>query len=100
VRRFRRVRKARYEHLLCEVRPEVIETDERCDEVSRRLAELVRKGKRRTSSDTRLMKLLAVLIEDYNRRHSLPPDDSSPAEKLRHLLEICPLFSVRPGLFV
>ena len=77
-----------YEHLLCEVRPEVIETDGRYDEVSRRLAELVRKGKSRTSSDTRLMKLLAVLVEDYDRRHSLPPDDGSPGEKLRHLLEV------------
>ncbi len=33
------------------------------------------------------MKLLAVLVEDYDRRHSLPPDNSSPAEKLRYLLE-------------
>jgi HTH-type transcriptional regulator/antitoxin HigA len=78
----------KYEQLLCEIRPEAIETDERYDEVSRRLAELVRKGNRRTSSDSRLMKLLAVLVEDYDRRHSLPLDNSSPAEKLRHLLEI------------
>jgi HTH-type transcriptional regulator/antitoxin HigA len=78
----------RYEDLLREIRPEVIETGERYDEVSQRLAELVRKGKRRTSSDTRLMKLLAVLVEDYDRRHSLPPDDGSPADKLRHLLEM------------
>src|SRR5580704_11817897 len=78
----------KYEQLLREIRPEVIETGERYDEVSQRLAELVRKGKRRTSSDTRLMKLLAVLVEDYDRRHSLPPDDGSPADKLRHLLEM------------
>jgi len=77
-----------YEQLLCEVRPEVIETGKRYDDVSVRLAELVRKGNRRTASDTRLMKLLAVLVEDYDRRHSLPLDDSSPAEKLRHLLEL------------
>lgn len=77
-----------YERLLCEVRPEVIETEERYDEVSGRLAELVRKGKRRTGSDTRLMKLLAVLVEDYDRRHSLPLVESSPAEKLQYLLEV------------
>ena len=77
-----------YEQLLCEVRPEVIETGKRYDDVSLRLAQLVRKGKRRTAGYTRLMKLLAVLVEDYDRRHSLPLGDSSPAEKLRHLLEI------------
>ena len=77
-----------YEALLCEVRPEAIETDERYDQVSLRLAELVRKGSRRTASETRLMKLLAVLVEDYDRRQALPPDDSTPAEKLGYLLEM------------
>ncbi|MBI1790285.1 MAG: transcriptional regulator [Acidobacteria bacterium] len=77
-----------YERLLCEVRPEVIETDERYDEVSVRLAGLVRKGDRRTASETRLMRLLAVLVEDYDRRHALPPDDSAPADRLRYLLEV------------
>jgi HTH-type transcriptional regulator/antitoxin HigA len=77
-----------YEQLLCQVQPEVIETGERYDEVSLRLAELVRKGNRRTASETRLMKLLAVLVEDYDRRHALPPDDSTSAESLRYLLEL------------
>ena len=77
-----------YEELLCEVRPEAIETDERYDQVSLRLAELVRKGSRRTASETRLMKLLAVLVEDYDHRQALPPDDSTPAEKLGYLLEM------------
>ncbi len=77
-----------YEQLLCEVRPEVIETEKRYGEVSKRLAELVRMGNRRSASDTRLMKLLAALVEDYDRRHALPPDDSSPAERLRYLLDL------------
>jgi antitoxin component HigA of HigAB toxin-antitoxin module len=34
------------------------------------------------------MKLLAVLVEDYDRRHALPPDGSTPPERLRYLLEI------------
>jgi len=76
-----------YDRLLCEVRPEMIEADERYAEVSARLAELVRKGSRRTTSETRLMKLLAILVEDYDRRHALPPDESTPAERLRYLLE-------------
>ncbi len=77
-----------YERLLCEVQPEVIESDERYEEVAARLAELVGKGRRRTVSETRLMRLLAVLVEDYDRRHALPPDDSSPAERLRYLIEM------------
>ncbi len=77
-----------YDRLLCEVRPEMIETDERYAEVSARLAELVRKGNRRTTNETRLMKLLAVLVEDYDRRHALPSDDGTPAERLRYLLEV------------
>jgi HTH-type transcriptional regulator / antitoxin HigA len=76
-----------YDQLLCEVRPEVIETQKRYDDVSLRLAELVGKGSRRTASETRLMKLLAVLVEDYDRRHALPPDDGTPADRLLYLLE-------------
>ena len=76
-----------YERLLCEVQPEVIESGERYEEVLARLAGLVGKGSRRTASETRLMRLLAVLVEDYDRRHALPPDDSTPAEKLRYLIE-------------
>ena len=70
------------------MRTEAIETGERYDQVSLRLAELVRKGSRRAASETRLMKLLAVLVEDYDRRHALPPDDSTPAERLGYLLEM------------
>jgi HTH-type transcriptional regulator/antitoxin HigA len=76
-----------YAILLGEVEPEAIETEERYDDVSVRLAALLRKGSKRNAGETRLMKLLAVLIEDYDRRHGLPPDDSTPAELLRYLLE-------------
>jgi hypothetical protein len=57
-----------YEALLCEIRPEVIETGEQYDAVRARLAELVRSGRRRTSEEARLMRLLAVLVEDYAHR--------------------------------
>jgi len=33
------------------------------------------------------MRLLGVLIADYDERNSLPPEESSPAERLRFLLE-------------
>ena len=76
-----------YEALLCETRPEVIETDEQYEAVAARLAELVRKGRRRTVAESRLMRLLGVLVEDYDRRHALPPAESTPAERLKYLLE-------------
>jgi antitoxin component HigA of HigAB toxin-antitoxin module len=65
----------------------VIETDEQYREVGSRFAELIGKGKARTGSKTRLMRLLALLVEDYDRRRALPPDDATPAERLRFLLE-------------
>ena len=76
-----------YEALLCETRPEVIETDEQYEAIATRLAELVRKGRRRTGDEARLMRLLAVLVEDYDRRHALPPAESTPAERLKYLLK-------------
>ncbi len=76
-----------YEALLCETRPEVIETAEQYDAVAARLAQLVRNGRRRTAAEARLMRLLAVLVEDYDRRHALPPGESTPAERLKYLLE-------------
>ena len=76
-----------YEALLCEARPEVIETNEQYEAMAARLAELVRKGRRRTGDEARLMRLLAVLVEDYDRRHALPPAESTPVERLKYLLE-------------
>ena len=76
-----------YEALLCETRPEVIEKDEQYEAVTARLAELVRKGRRRTVAESRLMSLLGVLVEDYDRRHALPPANTTPAERLKYLLE-------------
>ena len=49
---------------------------------------LIRRGRTRTPDETRLMRLLSLLIQYYDRRHAMPPDDSSPAERLQHLLEL------------
>jgi HTH-type transcriptional regulator/antitoxin HigA len=76
-----------HQALLRETRPEVIETGEQYDAVAARLAELVRKGGRRTADEARLMRLLVVLVEDYDRRHALPPARSTPVERLKYLLE-------------
>ena len=52
-----------------------------------RLSELVRKGARRAANETKFMKLLALLVRDYDSRNSLPPDDGTPGERLQFLLE-------------
>jgi HTH-type transcriptional regulator / antitoxin HigA len=72
---------------VCETHPEVIETDRQYDQVTARLSELVRLGERRTNDEARLMRLLAVLVEDYDRRHALPPTSTAPNERLGYLLE-------------
>jgi HTH-type transcriptional regulator/antitoxin HigA len=94
---------ATYETLLTETRPEAIENESRYEAIGRRFGDLVGKGNRRTAAETKLMRLLAVLIEDYDRRHALPPDDSTPAERLQWLLQesgktpsdLLPIFSQR-----
>ena len=69
-------------------KPEVIETRERYETVLRRVADLTRVGRRRTPEETKLFRLLSLLIQDYDRRHALPPDEATPGERLEYLLEV------------
>jgi HTH-type transcriptional regulator/antitoxin HigA len=78
---------ASYETLLTETMPQVIETEEQYETIGRRFGDLIGKGRARTADETKLMRLLALLVEDYDRRHAMPPDDSTPAELLQFLLE-------------
>jgi len=78
---------ATYEQLLAETVPEVIVNRDQYQEISTRFGDLVGKGRARSSEETKLMRLLAVLIEDYDHRHAMPPGKSTPAERLRFLCE-------------
>jgi len=78
---------ATYQELLAETVPEVIGSEAQYRDIGARLGDLVGKGRSRSGEETRLMRLLAVLVEDYDRRHAMPPDNSTPAERLRFLLE-------------
>jgi HTH-type transcriptional regulator/antitoxin HigA len=78
---------ATYQQLLAETVPEVIVNEEQYQEIGSRLGGLVGKGRARSRDETKLMRLLAVLIEDYDRRHAMPPNNSTPAERLLFLLE-------------
>jgi HTH-type transcriptional regulator / antitoxin HigA len=76
-----------YEELLTETRPQVIESWEQYEAIGHRAGNLVGKGRARTPEETKLMRLLLLLVEDYDRRHGMPPDDSTPAEYLQFLVE-------------
>lgn len=74
---------ATYEKLLSEILPQVLETEKQYEQIGARLGDLIGKGRSRTPDETKLMRLLALLVEDYDRRHAMPPDDSTPAERLQ-----------------
>jgi len=75
-----------YQELLIETLPKVIETEVQYRQIARRFGDLVGKGRARSAEEAKLLRLLALLVEDYDRQHALPPDNSTPAEKLRFLL--------------
>ena len=77
-----------YEELLLKTKPAVIENREQYEAVLRRVADLTRAGRRRTPEETKLFRLLSLLIQDYDRRHSLPPEEGTPRERLEYLLEV------------
>ena len=77
---------ATYEQLLVETLPVRIENDDQYDSIHARFGQLLAK-RRRTAAEDKLMDLLGVLILDYDQRHAMPPDDSTPAESLRFLLD-------------
>jgi antitoxin component HigA of HigAB toxin-antitoxin module len=76
-----------YEEFLRDTLPQIIVTEKQYREAGDRLGHLVGKGRARTKDETKFMRLLALLIEDYDRRHALPPDDDTPGERLRFLLK-------------
>ena len=61
--------------------------DEQYDVLHRRFGDLVGKGRGRTPDETAFMKLLGLLIQDYDRRHALPRVDDTPAERLQYVLK-------------
>jgi HTH-type transcriptional regulator / antitoxin HigA len=78
---------ATYEQLLAETLPARIESDAQYRQLGERLGDLIGKGRARSTDETKLMRLLILLVEDYDRRNAMPPDDSTPAELLQFLME-------------
>ena len=92
-----------YAELLWETAPQILDTEKQYRDAADRFGDLVGKGRARTKDETKLMRLLALLIGDYDRRHALPPGESTPAVRLQFLLEhsrktpadLLPVFSQR-----
>ena len=78
---------ATYKQLLTEAVPQVIETNDQYEAIHTRFSALLDKGKNRSIEETKFMRLLGLLIQDYDRRHALPPLNETPVERLRYLLE-------------
>ena len=78
---------ATYEQLLVETVPEVIHTERQYRDIGARYSALLGKGRNRSRDETRLMRLLGLLVADYDRRHAMPQEPSTPAERLRFLME-------------
>ena len=77
---------ATYEQLLLETLPSRIDTDEQYEAIHAKFGELFSK-KHLSPAEGKLKNLLGVLIQDYDRRHALPSDDSTPADILRFLID-------------
>ncbi|MGA7238962.1 MAG: hypothetical protein WBY44_24985 [Bryobacteraceae bacterium] len=75
-----------YEDLLMETLPARIETDEEYDRIDSHFTDLFGR-KRLTAAEKRLMNLLGVLIQDYDKRDPLPREGCSPAELLQFLVD-------------
>ena len=77
---------ATYEQLLAETLPARIESEDQYDQIGARLGDLIG-SRKRTPEETKLMHLLCLLIEDYDRRNAMPREKSTPAEMLQFLVE-------------
>ena len=74
-----------YAALLSEIRPEVIRDEKQNRAYIARLEALTSK-KSVTSAEEKLMRLLLLLVEDFER-NSDPVPEASPIDVLRHLME-------------
>lgn len=74
-----------YAALLREIMPEVVR-DERQNQIYIRRLEVLANKKSLTRAEEKLMKLLLLLVEDFERT-SAPVPDAPPVDVLRHLME-------------
>ncbi len=82
------VNEQKYRELISRNLPRVIETQEEHEQALSLSYKLIENGNERTPEETAFLKLLTVLISDYERKLNLfPADEVSPLDVLKHLME-------------
>ena len=75
-----------YKRLLTEVMPIPIETEEDNERMLAAVGQLMEKGENLSAEEGALLRLLSTLIEDFETKF-YQPEDATPLEVLRHLME-------------
>lgn len=75
-----------YKRLLTEVMPVPVETEEDNERMLAAAGALMEKGENLSAEEEALLRLLATLIEDFETKF-YRPEDATPLEVLRHLME-------------
>lgn len=75
-----------YKRLLTKVMPIPIETEEDNERMLAAVEGLMEKGENLSTEEGALLRLLATLIEDFETKF-YQPEDATPLEVLRHLME-------------
>jgi HTH-type transcriptional regulator/antitoxin HigA len=81
-----KINETRYRRLLSRTMPVVIETEEENERMLAIVEKLMDKGEKMSPEEDKLLKLLARLIEDFEKRY-YQPEDATPLEVLQHLME-------------
>jgi len=81
-----KINEARYRKLLSRTMPVVIETKEENERMLAIVEKLMNKGENLSPEEDKLLKLVAKLIEDFEKRY-YQPEDATPLEVLQHLME-------------
>ena len=88
---------ATYGELLAEAWPAVIETEEQYKQIGTRCGELLGKGRSRAPEETKLMRLLGLLVEAGGGTTALPPKSCSSSSNIQAKLsrDLLPVFGQR-----
>ena len=82
----RKIDPIRYKRLLSRTMPVVIETEEENERMLAVVEKLMTKGEDLSPEEEKLLKLIAKLIEDFEKTY-YKPREATPLEVLAHLME-------------
>lgn len=85
-RAVRRIDPTRYKRLLSQAMPVIIESEDENERMLKVIEKLMDKGENLSPEEDKLLKLLTMLVEDFELRY-YRPREASPLEVLQHLME-------------